>query len=81
MESLAHHPQGSTAYSVLMTEVLTTILSPEERVHQQLEEVCKWLETVRKTYMGEKTIQRATTVAVDFGWGRNEVLRALGKVP
>jgi len=70
LETLAEYPQGTTEYSVLVTEVLDYIMTPERS---------EWLEKVRKRFMGEETLRLARIVAEDYGPGREECLRALGK--
>jgi len=70
LETLAEYPQGTTEYSVLVTEVLDYIMTPERS---------EWLEKVRKRFMGEETLRLARIVAEDYGPGGEECLRALGK--
>lgn len=80
LETLAHQPRGSTARSVLMTEVLHAIMSPNE--DEELEEVFEWLAVVRKRYMGEKTLRLARVKASSFGYKyTQDCLEALGGGP
>lgn len=78
LEELAHRPQGSTAYSVLMTEVLHAIMAPNEE--EDPDEVLEWLREVRKRYMGKETRRLARLRAGVFKPEyMDKCRRALGK--
>jgi len=77
LETLARRPEGSTAYSVLMTEVLHAIMSPDDE--EDRAEVLEWLREVRIRYMGEETIRLARIRASVFEHEyEQECLKALG---